>query len=205
MIAKLTGRLDSTHANAAILDVNGVGYLVQCPGRILAQMGPAGSPVSLLIETHVREDAITLYGFADTGERDWFRLLLTIQGVGPKVGLSILSALSPEQLVLAVAARDKTALTRADGVGPKLAERLLAELKDKVGGIALGMTATTATATGATALPQADGAMGDAVSALVNLGYGRSEAMTAVANALKAGGEGVSKLVPMALKELGRA
>lgn len=204
MIAKLTGRLDSTHANAAILDVNGVGYLVQCPGRILAQMGPAGSPVSLLIETHVREDAITLYGFADTGERDWFRLLLTIQGVGPKVGLSLLSALSPEQLILAVAARDKTALTRADGVGPKLAERLLSELKDKVGGIALGMPATQATSAAAAA-PAADGAMGDAVSALVNLGYGRSEAMTAVANAVKAGGEGVSKLVPMALKELGRA
>lgn len=199
MIAKLTGRLDSSSGNAAIIDVQGVGYLVQCPGRVLSRLGPAGSPVSLLIDTHVREDAITLYGFADTGERDWFRLLITIQGVGPKVALSLLSALSPEQLILAMAARDKAALTRADGVGPKLAERLISELKDKVAGLSLG----TPTAASASApLPAADGATGDAVSALVNLGYGRSEAMTAVAKAAKTGATDVARLIPLALKEL---
>ncbi|NJO35181.1 MAG: Holliday junction branch migration protein RuvA, partial [Rhodospirillales bacterium] len=138
MIGKLTGTLDSISGDAALIDVGGVGYVVHAASRTLSKLGPNGAPVSLLIETHVREDAINLYGFWDATERDWFRLLTTVQGVGAKVALAILSVLAPDDLSLAIAAQDKAIVTRAPGVGPKLAQRIVSELKDKAGNIALG-------------------------------------------------------------------
>ena len=180
MIARLTGKMEALGEDRAILDVGGVGYLVFCSGRTLAQLPGDGSTVQLQIETHVREDHIHLYGFADKDELEWFRLLTTVQGVGAKVALAILTALGPAELLQAVAAADKAAVSRANGVGPKLAGRIVSELKDKVGGIALGAAAAIRTAQASAA----DGGIDeDAVSALVNLGYGRSEAFGAVARA----------------------
>ena len=179
MIAKLTGLVDSTGEDYVIIDVGGVGYSVFCSNRTLNMLATATGTVSVMIETHVREDHIHLYGFADEAERAWFKLLITVQGVGAKVCLAILSVLSPDNLVQAIAAQDKTAVTQAPGVGPKLATRILSELKDKVGGISLG--STTAVLEGEVAY--ADGASqfaNDAVSALVNLGYGRSDAFRVV-------------------------
>ena len=132
MIGKLRGHLDSITSEGVILDVGGVGYLVHVSGRTLGALPPVGESASLLIETHVREDHIHLYGFAEAGERDWFRLLETVQGVGVRHALAILSVLTPGDLTQAVAAQDKRALARASGVGPKLAGRIVAELKDKV-------------------------------------------------------------------------
>jgi Holliday junction DNA helicase RuvA len=166
----------------AIVDVGGVGYLVFCSGRTLGRLPGDGSTVQLYIETHVREDHIHLYGFADIDELEWFRLLTTVQGVGAKVALAILTALGPAELLQAVAAADKVAVSRANGVGPKLAGRIVSELKDKVGGIALGAAAAIRVA-GTSAPGAAGGIDEDAVSALVNLGYGRSEAFGAVARA----------------------
>ena len=205
MIAKLSGRLDSTGSDHAVIDVGGVGYLVFCSARTLTRLGAVGTAVSVLVDTHVREDAITLYGFAEAGEREWFRTLITVQGVGARVASAILSVLSPDEVTRAIAAQDKTALVRADGVGPKLATRILSELKDKVGGIALGPAATLGSATPAGASVPEGGALGDAVSALVNLGYGRSEAFAAVMSAGKELGSatGVSALIRHALKALG--
>ena len=179
MIARLTGKIEPMGEDRIVVDVGGVGYLVFCSGRTLARMPADGSTVQLFIETHVREDHIHLYGFADTGELDWFRLLTTVQGVGAKVALAILTALGPDDLLQAVAAADKAAVSRANGVGPKLAARIVSELKDKVGGIALGAAAAIRVAKGQVA----GGVDEDAVSALVNLGYGRSEAFGAVARA----------------------
>lgn len=182
MIARLTGNIEPLGEDRIIVDVGGVGYLVFCSGRTLGQLPADGSTVQLYIETHVREDHIHLYGFADRGELDWFRLLTTVQGVGAKVALAILTALGPDDLLQAVAAADKAAVSRANGVGPKLAARIVSELKDKVGGIALG-TAAAIRGAGGQAAPAAGGIDEDAVSALVNLGYGRSEAFGAVARA----------------------
>jgi Holliday junction DNA helicase RuvA len=180
MIGKLTGVLESAGDGWALVDVQGVGYLVFCSARTLERAGRPGDPVSLLIETHVREDHIHLYGFTDPAERDWFRLLSTVQGVGAKMALAVLSTLAPSDLIRALAAQDKAALTRANGVGPKLAVRILAELKDKAGTIALGPAAVADKAAGSAGLEtQAE----DALSALVNLGYGRSEALGAVVEA----------------------
>jgi len=207
MIAKLTGRLDSVGADWAIIDVAGVGYLVYASGRTLARLGAPGANASLLIDTHVREDHIHLYGFADEGERTWFRLLLTIQGVGAKVALGVLSALAPEQLIKALAAQDKTALIRADGVGAKLATRILTELKDKAAGLVLGPSpagsAPQVSSTAAT--PAGSGPVGDAVSALVNLGYGRSEAYVAVMAVANAAAKELplSELIRLSLRDLG--
>ena len=136
MIAKLAGIVDQVDAEALVVDVGGVGYLAFCSTRTLGLLPPAGAPVRLLIETHVREDHIHLYGFADAAERDWFRLLTTVQGVGAKLALAILSAVAPEALALAILAQDRVALTRADGVGPRLAARIVNELRDKAGGLA---------------------------------------------------------------------
>ena len=204
MIAKLTGRIDFAGRDHAIIDVNGVGYLVRCPARTLAALPPAGEMASLAIETLVREDAIDLYGFAEAAERDWFRLLMTVQGVGPKAALSLLSALNPADLAAAIAAEDKTALTRADGVGPKLATRLAMELKDKVGTMMVGRALPSASAAAA-APAGGDAAAADAVSALINLGYRRPEATGAVERAMKKLGKGarVEALIPAGLKELG--
>ena len=179
MIAKLTGLVDSTGEDYVIIDVGGVGYSVFCSNRTLNMLATATGTVSVMIETHVREDHIHLYGFADEAERAWFKLLTTVQGVGAKVCLAILSVLSPDNLVQAIAAQDKAAVTQAPGVGSKLATRILSELKDKVGGISLG--STTAVLEGEVAY--ADGGSqfaNDAVSALVNLGYGRSDAFRVV-------------------------
>jgi Holliday junction DNA helicase RuvA len=182
MIARLTGNVEPLGEDRIIVDVGGVGYLVFCSGRTLGQLPADGSTMRLYIETHVREDHIHLYGFADMGELDWFRLLTTVQGVGAKVALAILTVLGPDDLLQAVAAADKAALSRANGVGPKLAARIVSELKDKVGGIALG-TAAAIRVAGGQAAPAAGGIDEDAVSALVNLGYGRSEAFGAVVRA----------------------
>ena len=202
MIAKLTGILDHLGADGAIVDVGGVGYLVFASTRTLGQLQP-GAAARLLIETHVREDHIHLYGFIDAAERDWFRLLTTVQAVGAKVALAILSAVAPNDLTLAIVAQDKAMLARAEGVGPKLAARIVNELRDKVGGLALAATNAAAVA------PAADdpGATGDAVSALVNLGYRRAEAFGAVAAASRRlGGDAkVDALIRAGLQELAQS
>jgi len=205
MIAKLTGRLDSVGRDHLVVDVNGVGYLVRCPARTLAALPPVGETVSLAIETLVREDAIELCGFTDSAERDWFRLLMTVQGVGARVALSLLSALNAADLAAAITAEDKTVLTRADGVGPKLATRLAIELKDKVGTMTLGRALPSAPLAAANGAVAGDSAAADAVSALINLGYRRVEAAGAVERAMKKLGKGarVEALIPAGLKELG--
>ncbi|WP_135076228.1 Holliday junction branch migration protein RuvA [Terasakiella sp. SH-1] len=205
MIAKLKGLVDSFGEDWVIMDVNGVGYLVFASSKTLAKLPKAGEACSLMIETHVREDHIHLYGFADAGERDWFKLLTTVQGVGAKVGLAILSTLSAQDIVHAIAAQDKKALTRANGVGPKVATRILTELKDKAGAIALTPSATGSSDTGeAPASASFGGAPVEAASALVNLGYNRSDALAAVSKAnKKLGGEGkLDDLIREGLKEL---
>lgn len=199
MIGKLTGRLENVSGSVALIDVNGVGYLVTCSARTLRAMPPLGMAVSVLVETQVREDAISLFGFADAAERDWFRLLTTVQGVGARVAQALLSALSPEQLTQAIALQDKTMLTQADGVGPKLAARLLTELKDKVG------TLAAEPLRGAPALAAVgDSVTADALSALLNLGYRRAEAFQALQQARQAAPEaGLDRLLPAALRLLG--
>ena len=178
MIAKLKGVVDSVDEGSAVIDVNGVGYLVSASSRTLRDL-VAGQETSLLVETIVREDAIALYGFLDTAERDWFRILTTVQGVGAKVGLSILSTLSPDEIARAIAAQDKASLSRPAGVGPKLAARLATELKDKAAAFGVAPAPTRAAEA---AMPAGPGTVNeDAVSALVNLGYRRVEAFGAVA------------------------
>jgi Holliday junction DNA helicase RuvA len=203
MIAKLSGLLDSVGTDHCIVDCGGVGYLVFCSARTLRRVGDAGTAVSLRIEMQVREDAITLFGFIDLSERDWFRRLTTVQGVGSRVALALLSVLEPDKLGQAIAAQDRTALVQADGVGPKLANRLISELKDKVADLYMGGWPVAAGPAGAAASGGA-GVTNDAVSALVNLGYRRAEAFTAVAAAVqKAGPEAkVEQLIMMGLKEL---
>jgi Holliday junction DNA helicase RuvA len=201
MIGKLTGTLDSAGEDSALIDVGGVGYVVFCSRRTLERLGGRGEPASLLVETHVREDHIHLFGFFDQAERDWFGLLSTVQGVGARMALAVLSVLSPADLIQAIAAQDKAALTRASGVGPKLAGRIVAELKDKAGAIALGPVASTADGVAASGL---GAAAEDALSALCNLGYGRSEALGAVAQASRRLGTGATleSLVREGLREL---
>jgi len=204
MIAKLSGILDSLLPEGCIVDVGGVGYLVFCSGKTLARLPAPGEAVQLAIITHVREDHIHLYGFVDAAEREWFRLLTTVQGVGSKVALAILSALVPSELGTAIALQDKTALSRAEGVGPKLAARITNELKDKTAGIVLApaLAASRAAAAGGVPLP---GAADDAVSALVNLGYRRVEAFNAVAAAQRRLGAdaNLDALIRAGLQELG--
>lgn len=204
MIAKLTGLVDSSGAGWLVVDVSGVGYLVYCSGRGLAALPARGEPVSLFIETHVREDHIHLYGFPEAAERDWFRLLSTVQGVGARMALAILSVLAPGDLIQAIAAQDKRALTRANGVGPKLANRVVTELKDKAGQFALGPAAALAGGGSANAGAGAPPLSEDAISALVNLGYQRGEAFGAVAQATRTlGAEAALEAVIRAgLKEL---
>ncbi len=199
MIAQLTGRIEALADGTCIVDVNGVGYLVHASSRTLAALPQPPAPAKVLVETHVREDAILLYGFADSAERDWFRLLTTVQGVGGKVALSLLSALSPRDLVAAIAAADKTSLTRAAGVGARLAMRLVTELRDKVG----AMPSSGGIGMPAIATP-AGGVQDDAVSALVNLGYRRPEAQAATARAADRLGDGVTldALIREALREI---
>jgi len=195
MIARLTGTLVESASDHAVLDVNGVGYLVLASSRTLTAIGPVGGQVMLLTELQVREDSMTLFGFGNPGEREWFRLLTGVQGVGGKVALSILSTLAPDELTQAVARQDKVAVSRPNGVGPKLAERIVRELKDKVGGVALGPTGATPVA--------ATGHAADAASALTGLGFKPAEANAAVAAAEAELGDGATldALVRMALKK----
>ncbi len=176
MIARLAGRVEAIGEGSCVLDVNGVGYLVHASTRTLAAL-PAGATGTLLIETHVREDAILLYGFTDAAERDWFRLLITVQGVGAKLALALLSVLSPADLVGAIQSGDRASLTRVAGVGAKLAVRLLTELREKAGAMPVGVGLTSAP------VGPEGGAMADALSALLNLGYRRAEAQAALARA----------------------
>jgi holliday junction DNA helicase RuvA len=197
MIARLRGRLDSVGEDHAVIDVGGVGYLVHCAARTLHTLPRPGEAVDLLIETQVREESITLYGFRDATERAWFRLLQTVQGVGARVALAILGVLAPDQLAAAVAAQDKAPLTRASGVGPRLASRIVAELEGRAGELPAGSPWRAPPAA-------APGAAGDAFSALVNLGYGRSEAHAAIAKAHATLGPeaGVDALIRASLAEL---
>ncbi len=179
MIGKLKGVIDSVDEEALILDVNGVGYLVSASARTLRALPGVGNEAELLIETHVREDAIKLYGFLTAGERDWFRLLQSVQGVGAKVALGILGALSAEALSAAVARQDRAMMARAPGVGPKLAARLVLELKDKAPAFAIADFAHAES--GLERAPRLAKAAEDAVLALVSLGYPQPQAAAAVA------------------------
>ena len=179
MIGKLKGVVDSVEEEALILDVNGVGYLVSASARTLRALPAAGEPTELMIETHVREDAIRLYGFLTAGERDWFRLLQNVQGVGAKVALGILGALSGEALSAAIARQDKAMMARAPGVGPKLAARLVLELKDKAP--ALAGAGFAGLDVGHERTPKLAKAAEDAVLALVGLGYAEPQAAAAMA------------------------
>jgi Holliday junction DNA helicase RuvA len=173
MIAHLNGHLAATGIDHAVIDVNGVGYLVGASAKTLAALGSLGEFVTVHTEMLVSEDSIRLMGFASADERNWFRLLTSVQGVGAKVALAILSILSPAEVQTAVARADAAMIARANGVGPKLAQRIVNELKDKAGAIALG-------GGGAGAAVPASGAANDAVSALLNLGFKPAEASTAV-------------------------
>jgi Holliday junction DNA helicase RuvA len=201
LIAKLKGVVDSVDADSAIVDVGGVGYLVSASARTLRELA-AGDAVTVLVETIVREDAIALYGFLETAERDWFRILTTVQGVGARVALSILSTLSPDEIARAIAAQDRATLSRPAGVGPKLAARLATELKDKAA--AFGV-APVGKGFEAAAMP-AGSINEDAVSALVNLSYKRVEAFGAVARVTQRLGPDarLDAVIRAALQELAR-
>lgn len=197
MIAHLKGRLAATGADHAVIDVNGVGYLVGASARTLDALGAIDNPVTIHTEMLVSEDSIRLMGFASAAERDWFRLLTSVQGVGAKVALAILSILSPEEVQTAVARADSAMIARANGVGPKLAQRIVNELKDKAGGVALG---------GAGASAPKGGAAADAVSALLNLGFKPAEAASAVAAAQEEQGAAATldALVRLALRKVAK-
>lgn len=205
MIGKLKGVVDSYGEDFIILDVHGVGYVVQCSSRTLQNLSAAGEAVSLSIETQVREDAIRLFGFRSDNERDWFRLLQSVQGVGAKVALAILSALDTGSLATAIATADKSAIARASGVGPKLAQRIAAELKDKAPAFSsvdpalIRLSDSLEDSTASTSVS-------DAVSGLVNLGYPRAQASAAIAVALKQAGDDAETktLIRLGLRELAR-
>ncbi len=203
MIARLKGVVESVDEGSAVIDVNGVGYLVSASSRTLRDL-VVGEPATVLVETIVREDAIALYGFLGTAERDWFRILTTVQGVGAKVALSILSTLSPDEIARAIAAGDKASLSRPAGVGPKLAARLATELKDKAA--AFGVAPAPARLAAAAAPVTGGSVNEDAVSALVNLGYRRVEAFGAVARVTQRLGESaqLDQVIRAGLQELAR-
>lgn len=201
MIGKLTGILDSLYDGYVILDVGGVGYRVFCSAKTVAKLPTVGHTASMWIETQVREDHIHLFGFADATEQQAFTILTTVQGVGARVGLAILSALSANEMQMAVMTGDAKAFTRASGVGPKLATRIVTELKNKMGTLGSNETmvvlGSTDTSSGS--------AMEEAISALVNLGYGKSEAGMAVATIIRQNPEAkTAELIRLALKELGK-
>lgn len=204
MIGKLRGVLDSVGKDWVIIDVGGVGYEVQCPARTLAKLPSPGKPVTLVIETHVREDAIRLFGFLSEAERSWFRLLQNVQGVGTKVALSVLGILEPQELANAISLQDKAQVARAPGVGPKVALRIVSELRDKAPGLMAGGEIGVKLAGGAAS--QDASPVADAISALVNLGYGLSDAGAAVASASEKLGKDAKTeaLIRQGLKELAR-
>lgn len=206
MIGKLKGTVDEADEESVTVDVHGVGYVAFCGTRMLAQLPGPGEAVELFIETYVREDMIRLYGFATKAEREWFRLLQSVQGVGAKVALAVVGTLTPGDLANAVALQDRATVSRAPGVGPKVAARIVAELKDKVpafsgaaGEESLGLKREIGE--GVAPAPVAD-----AVSALVNLGYSREQAASAIATAIKDAGEGAAStaLIRLGLKALSR-
>lgn len=205
MIGKLKGVIDSYGEDFIILDVHGVGYVVHCSSRTLQNLPPTGEAAILSIETHVREDMIRLFGFKSDAEREWFRLLQTVQGVGAKVALGILSVLDPGTLSTAIATSDKAAVARGPGVGPKLAQRIVAELKDKVPAFA-GVDPALIRLSDSVEDKSAPVPVADAVSALVNLGYPQAQASAAIAAALKHAGEApeAKTLIRLGLKELAR-
>jgi len=205
MIAQLRGTIVHTGTQMVIVDVQGVGYAVHVSGRTQTQLNAVSGDVTILTEMQVREDSMTLFGFADAAERDAFRLLITVQGVGAKAAMAILSVLGPTALTQAIVAGDKAMVARADGVGPKIAQRVVNELSEKIGKISgLGGIALTADNGGAEPESAEAATQQDAVSALVNLGYGRSEAHAAVVRAQRAGADAtVSSLIAAALREMG--
>ena len=205
MIGKLKGTIDEIGEDHVVVDVHGVGYVAFCSARTLGKLGSSGEAAVLFIETYVREDQFKLFGFLTALEREWFRLLQSVQGVGSKVALAVLSTLTPGELANAIALQDKTAVSRAPGVGPKVAIRIMTELRNKA-------PAFAGEASASIGLKQelgegvASAPVSDAVSALTNLGYSRDQAANAVAAALKNGGEGAdsAKLIRLGLKELSR-
>jgi Holliday junction DNA helicase RuvA len=205
MIGKLKGVVDEIGEDHVVVDVHGVGYVAHCGARTLAGLTGPGEAVTLYIETFVREDQLRLFGFASALEREWFRILQTVQGVGAKVALAVLSTLTPAELASAIALRDTATISRAPGVGKKVAERIVTELKNKAPAFA-GEAAATIGLRQELGEGLAPPAVTDAVSALVNLGYSRDQAAGAVGAALKAaGGEASSaQLIRLGLKELAR-
>ncbi|MCQ0990246.1 Holliday junction branch migration protein RuvA [Jiella marina] len=206
MIGKLKGTIDEIGEDHVVVDVHGVGYVAFCGAKTLAALGGAGEAVILFIETIVREDMIRLYGFSSAAERDWFRLLQTVQGVGSKVALAVIGTLSPGDLANAVALQDKAMVARSPGVGPKVAARIVAELKDRApafsGADAEESFGLKRDIGGGTA----SAPIADAVSALTNLGYARDQAANAVAAAVKEAGADAdsAKLIRLGLKKLAR-
>jgi Holliday junction DNA helicase RuvA len=205
MIGKLKGIVDSYGEDYVILDVGGVGYQVHCSARTMQALPSPGEAVTLSIETHVREDQIKLFGFTSDIEREWFRLLQTVQGVGAKVAMSVLGTLKPSELASAVAMRDKAMVARTPGVGPKVAERIVTELKDKAPAYA-NVDPTVVHLAGALDEKRAPRPIADAVSALINLGYGHPQAAAAIAAAARSAGEGADTaiLIRQGLKELAK-
>jgi Holliday junction DNA helicase RuvA len=205
MIGKLKGVLEAYGEDFVIVDVQGVGYEVYCSARTLQMLPTVGEAVTLAIETHVREDQIRLFGFLSDLDREWFRLLRTVQGVGTKVALSILGTLQPGELASAIALRDKAMIARSPGVGPKVAERVVTELKDRAPAYANADPAVIRLS-GAVDDKRAPQPVSDAVSALVNLGYGRPQAAAAIAAATRTAGESADarQLIRLGLKELGK-
>jgi Holliday junction DNA helicase RuvA len=205
MIGKLKGLIESYGQDSVIVDVNGVGYEVHCSARTLQELPGLGQPATLSIETHVREDQIRLFGFVTEIEREWFRLLQTVQGVGAKVALSVLGTLKPSELASAVAMRDKAMVARAPGVGPKVAERIVTELKDRAPAYT-NVDPALVRLSGALDDKRAPAPVTDAVSALVNLGYAQAQAAAAIAAAARSAGEGAetTTLIRLGLRELAK-
>ena len=205
MIGKLTGTIDSVGEDFVILDVHGVGYLVHCSARTLQELPAVGEAVVLAIETYVREDQIRLFGFLADIEREWFRLLQTVQGVGAKMALSVLGTLKHNELASAIAMRDKAMIARAPGVGPKVAERICNELRDKTPEFS-AVDRALVRLMGAVEEKSAPRTVADAVSALLNLGYGPPQAAAAIAAAVREAGEGAdtARLIRLGLKELSK-
>ncbi|MEA2754235.1 MAG: holliday junction helicase RuvA [Aliidongia sp.] len=203
-IARLRGLIDEVGLDGVLVDVGGVGYPVLVSTRTRAALPGGGEVATLLIETQIREDAVTYFGFIDRAERDWFRTLTTVQGVGGKVALNILSVLDPDRLARAISAQDRAQLSRADGVGPKLAVRLVTELKDRATNWGLGVSPSQIATAASPSLPSASGPVEDAVSALVNLGYRRSDVLGAVAKAQRKLGDAAtaSDLIRGGLNEI---
>jgi holliday junction DNA helicase RuvA len=205
MIGKLKGVIESYGEDTVIVDVNGVGYEVHCSARSMQELPGIGQPATLSIETHVREDQIRLFGFVTEIEREWFRLLQTVQGVGVKVALAVLGTLKPAELASAIAMRDKAMVARTPGVGSKVAERIVTELKDKAPAYT-NIDPALVRLSGALDDKRAPAPVTDAVSALVNLGYAQAQAAAAIAVATRSAGEGAeaTTLIRLGLRELAK-